>query len=101
MKTYKDIDSYIAEFPAEVQEVLQKVRRTIQKTVPEAKEKISYGIPTFYLNGNLVHFAGYANHIGFYPGAGPIIEFKEKIKAFKTSKGTIQFPLNEPIPFDL
>jgi uncharacterized protein YdhG (YjbR/CyaY superfamily) len=101
MKTYKDIDSYIAEFPEEVQVLLEKLRTTIGKTIPKAKEVISYGIPTFKLEKNIVHFAGYKNHIGFYPGAGPIVKFKAKLKNYKTAKGSIQFPLTDPIPYDL
>lgn len=101
MKTYKDIDSYIADFPEEVQVLLEKVRATIRKTIPKATEVISYGIPTFKLEKNIVHFAGYKNHIGFYPGASPLVKFKSKLKKYKTAKGSIQFPLTDPIPYDL
>ena len=101
MKKYRDIDAYIAEFPEEVQALLQKLRSVIRQTAPGATEAISYGIPTFRLYGSLVHFAGYKNHIGFYPGAAPLMVFKEKLGSYKTSKGTVQFPITEPIPFDL
>jgi uncharacterized protein YdhG (YjbR/CyaY superfamily) len=95
------IDEFIAGFTAETQTILEKVRETIRRSAPEATEKISYGIPTFELEGNLVHFSGYQNHIGFYPGAGGIEAFQEEIAGFKTGKGTVQFPINEPIPYDL
>lgn len=102
MKKYKDIDEYLADFDGDTLKKLVAIRRTIKETVPrEATEKISYGIPTYYFNGNLVHFAGYETHIGFYPGSAPITEFKEELSEYKTSKGTVQFPLNKPIPFDI
>ena len=97
----KDIDSYIADFPAEVQAILEKVRSTIHKAAPAAQETISYGIPTFVLHGNLVHFAGYKHHIGFYPGSAAIEAFKKDITAYKVSKGTVQFPLDQPMPLGL
>ncbi|MBL7885681.1 MAG: DUF1801 domain-containing protein [Flavobacterium sp.] len=97
----KNIDQYISIQPDNVATILKKVRETIRNIVPEAEETINYGIPTFKLNGNLVHFAGYKNHIGFYPGAAGIEAYTSEIKAYKTSKGTIQFQLNEPIPYDL
>lgn len=97
----KTIDEHIAQFPAETQILLQKVREVIRSVAPDAVEAISYGIPTYKLHGNLVHFAGYAHHIGFYPGSEAIEVFKEELEDFKTSKGTIQFPLDKPIPFDL
>jgi uncharacterized protein YdhG (YjbR/CyaY superfamily) len=95
------IDEHISQFPPETQHLLQQVRETIKAAAPEAVETISYGIPTFQFHGNLVHFAGYARHIGFYPGASGIREFNEELSAYKTSKGTIQFPLDNPMPFDL
>lgn len=101
MKAEKDIDSYIADFPSEVQHLLQQVRSIIQKTVPQAMEVISYGIPTFKLKKNLVHFAGYKNHIGFYPGSKPIEHFNAQLKRYKTSKGAVQFPISDPLPVDL
>lgn len=102
MKNYKDIDEYLADFDGDTRKKLDAIRRTIKEITPrETTEKISYGIPTFYFNGNLVHFAGYKTHIGFYPGAAPIAEFKKDLEGYKTAKGTVQFPLDRPIPFDL
>ncbi len=101
MKTYKTIDAYIASYPKDVQVILEKMRSTIQKLAPKAEEAISYGIPTFKLNGNLVHFAAYEKHIGFYPGAAGIFAFQKEISKYKWSKGTVQFPVGEPIPWDL
>ena len=95
------IDQYITAYPAEVQDILQKVRKTIAKAAPEATEKIGYGIPTFVFHGNLVHFAAYAHHIGFYPGSGAIEIFQNELTQYKTSRGAIQFPLAKPIPYDL
>ena len=101
-KSFKTIDEYISTFPRKVQVVLEELRQAIRKSAPEAEETISYGIPTFDLNGfHLVHFAAYKNHIGFYPTSSGITAFKKELSLFKTSKGTVQFPLNEPIPFDL
>ncbi|MFL7890860.1 MAG: iron chaperone [Anaerolineales bacterium] len=99
--TPKDIDQYIARFPADVQEILEKVRLTIREAAPEAKEKISYQMPTFTLEGNLVHFAGYKKHIGFYPTPSGIDKFKKEISAYKWAKGSVQFPLTQPIPYEL
>ena len=96
-----EIDQYIANFPTATQEKLQLVRETIKKAAPEAKEKISYAIPTFDLYGNLVHYAGYKNHIGFYPGNGGIEAFKDEISIYKSAKGSVQFPLDKPLPLDL
>ncbi len=101
MENTQLIDSYIADFPAEVQEILQKIRNMIHELAPEAKEAIKYGIPTFVLNGNLVHFAAYKKHIGFYPTPSGIENFQEELSLYKVSKGAIQFPLNKPIPYDL
>ena len=92
---YKTIDEYIAYFPVDVQKILQQVRETIKSVAPAATEAIAYGIPTFRLNGNLVHFAGYAHHIGFYPGAEGIEVFKNEFSMYKVSKGTVQFPLDQ------
>jgi len=100
-KTFETIDDYIATFPREVRVVLEELRQTIREAAPEVEEAIRYQMPTFRLNGNLVHFAAYKNHIGFYPTPSAIKRFKEKLSAFKTSKGAIQFPLKEPIPFAL
>ncbi|MDH2917481.1 MAG: DUF1801 domain-containing protein [Gallionella sp.] len=96
--TPANIDEYIATFPHEVQAILQKLRQTICKAAPDATEKISYQMPTFYLNGNLVHFAAYKNHIGFYPAPSGIVAFQDELKKYKTSKGAIQFPIDAPIP---
>jgi uncharacterized protein YdhG (YjbR/CyaY superfamily) len=94
------IDQYISLYPQEVQEKLQTIRRVIQEEAPEAKEKIAYAIPTFTFHGNLVHFAGYKNHIGFYPAPSGIEQFPE-LQQYKTGKGTIQFPVEEELPLDL
>jgi uncharacterized protein YdhG (YjbR/CyaY superfamily) len=99
--TAKSIDEYIAEFPPETRKVLEELRALIKATAPGATEKISYAIPTFHLNGNLVHFAGYENHIGFYPGASGILAFKEDLEPYKSAKGSVQFPLGQPLPTDL
>jgi uncharacterized protein YdhG (YjbR/CyaY superfamily) len=99
--TPKDIDQYIARFSADVQEILEKVRLTIREAAPEAREKISYQMPTFTLEGNLVHFAGYKKHIGFYPTPSGIEKFKKEISVYKWAKGSVQFPLNQPIPYEL
>lgn len=99
---FKTMDEYIAEFPKDVRDVLEELRRVIRESAPEAEETISYGIPTFDLNGrHLVHFAAYKNHVGFYPTSSGIKAFKKELSPFKTSKGTVQFPLDKPIPFDL
>ena len=97
----KTIDAYIANFPKDVQQILQKMRATIKKAAPDAKETIKYGIPTFTLNGNLVHFGGYKEHIGFYPAPAGIAEFKNDLAPYVAGKGTIKFPLDQPIPFAL
>ncbi len=96
------VDEYLANFSGETRDKLDEIRKTIRAIVPpEAKEKISYGIPTFAMNGNLVHFAGYKTHIGFYPGSVPIAEFAKELSGHKTSKGTVQFPLDKPLPLEL
>lgn len=95
------IDEYIANFPKDVQEILQKVRQTIREAAPDAQEKINYGIPTFTLNGNLVHFAGFKNHIGYYPTPSGIEKFKKELSKYEGAKGSVQFPLDQPIPYDL
>lgn len=101
MQTYTNIDEYIQQFPKETREILEAMRHTIQKAAPQAREAISYGIPTFKLNGNLVHFGGFKDHVSFFPGAEAIEVFAKDLKGFQTSKGTIQFPLDKPIPFEL
>jgi len=98
---FEDIDSYIASFPEETRKLLQQVRITISKAAPEAKETINYGMPTFTLKGNLVHFAAFKNHIGFYPTPSGIEAFKKELSVYDGAKGSVQFPLSKPIPFDL
>ena len=97
----KDIDKFIAGFPKEVQEMLEKVRETIREAAPEAEETINYGIPTFTLKGNLVHFSGFKNHIGFYPTPSGIEKFKKELSAYEMAKGSVKFPLDQPVPYDL
>ena len=97
----KTIDQYIASCPEDVQALLAKIRETIHAAAPEATEKISYGMPTFYLNGNLVHFAAFKAHIGFYPGADGVAHFEEQLRPYPTSKGTIRFALGNPMPYEL
>lgn len=100
-KVAKNIDEYIADFPDDVQKSLEKVRAAIKKAAPRADEAIKYQIPTFVLNGNLISFAGYKNHIGLYPGSKPIEEFEDELVGYTTSKGTVQFPLDKPMPVGL
>ncbi len=95
------IDEYIQTFPEEVRKKLQEIRQVIKENAQEAEEKISYGMPTFYLKGNLVHFAAYSGHIGFYPAPSGIEAFKDELSEYKTSKGAIQFPIDKDIPLDL
>jgi uncharacterized protein YdhG (YjbR/CyaY superfamily) len=95
------IDEYIADFPPYVQPLLEKVRTTIRKAAPKAEETIKYQIPTFVLNGNLIHFAGWNSHIGLYPGAKPVEVFKDELAKYEISKGTVKFPLDKPIPYGL
>jgi len=101
-KQFKTIDEYIEAFPVDVQHILEKMRETIQQTAPEAVEAISYQMPTFKLNGkNLVHFAAYKNHIGFYPIPSGIEAFKQELSPYKQGKGSVQFPIDKPIPYAL
>ena len=95
------IDEYISQFPKEVQKKLQELRKVIREAAPQAEEKISYMMPTFYLKGNLVHFAAYSSHIGFYPAPSGIEAFKEELAGYKTSKGAIQFPIDKELPMYL
>lgn len=95
------IDEYIAGFPEDVREILEKIRNTIHRAVPDAAEAIKYGLPTFVLNGNLVHFGGFKNHIGFYPAPSGIEAFGSELAGYATAKGSIRFPLDKPIPYDL
>ena len=99
--SYSTIDEYIQTFPKEIQEILEKIRQTIKEAAPGAVEAISYQIPTFKLNGNLVHFAVFRNHIGFYPASRGKEAFQKELAAFKGGKGTVQFPLDKPIPLSL
>jgi uncharacterized protein YdhG (YjbR/CyaY superfamily) len=99
--TSATIDEYIAGFPMDIQVILQKIRQTIKEAAPEALEAISYQMPTFKLNGNLVHFAAYKNHIGFYPIPSGIEKFKAELSVYKQGKGSVQFPIDKPIPYDL
>ncbi len=98
---YKTINEYTAAFSQDIQAILQKMRLAIHEAAPEATEAISYQMPTFKLNGNLVHFAAAKNHIGFYPTPSGIERFKSELSQYKTSKGAVQFPLDKPIPYDL
>lgn len=100
-QTPKNIDEYIAGFPEDVQKVLKKVRATIRKAAPKAEESISYQIPTYKLNDVLIYFAGFKNHIGVYPAPRSAPEFKKELASYKGGKGTIQFPLDNPIPYEL
>lgn len=95
------IDIYIANSPKEIQDTLKKIRLTIKKSAPKAEETINYGIPTFTLEGNLVHFAGFKNHIGFYPTPSGIEKFKKELSIYEGAKGSVKFPLDKPIPYTL
>jgi uncharacterized protein YdhG (YjbR/CyaY superfamily) len=98
---YSDIDQYIASFPADTQKILGKIRTTISSAAPDAKETINYGIPTFTLKGNLVHFAAFDKHIGFYPTPSGIAKFSKELSVYEGAKGSVKFPIDKPIPFDL
>ena len=97
----KDIDDYIARFPRDVRDILENIRVTIRTAAPAAEEKISYQMPTFFLNGNLVHFAVWKNHVGFYPTSSATEKFKKELSVYKGAKGSVQFPLDEPMPYSL
>ncbi|TDH29326.1 hypothetical protein EXU57_00585 [Segetibacter sp. 3557_3] len=103
MKTKKPVshDEYISRFTPEVQQILQQMRETIRSVVPEAEETIKYDMPTFFLNGNLVYYAAFKKHIGFYPVPTGNPEFDPLFKSYKTGKGSIQFPFDQPLPLDL
>jgi uncharacterized protein YdhG (YjbR/CyaY superfamily) len=103
MNTLKknNINEYIEGFPEEIRILLELIRKTIREAAPGAEEAISYGMPAYKLNGPLVYFAGYKNHIGFYPTASGIEAYKEKLSGYKWSKGAVQFPVNKPLPLDL
>jgi uncharacterized protein YdhG (YjbR/CyaY superfamily) len=98
---YSSIDAYIATFPKDVQEILEALRATIRAAAPDAEEKISYQMPTFALNGNLVHFAVLKNHIGFYPTSSGIEAFKQELSPYAGTKGAVRFPITQPLPLDL
>jgi len=97
----KTIDEYIAAFPKHVQEILEKIRVTIRKAAPEAEETINYAIPTFTLKSNLVHFAAFKNHIGFYPAPSGIEAFRKELSVYEGAKGSVQFPIEKPLPLGL
>lgn len=97
----KSIDAYISKFKPETQEILKELRGVIHECAPEAIEKISYQMPTFALFGNLVHFAAYEHHIGFYPAPSAIEAFSKELSQYKNAKGSVQFPINAPLPYDL
>jgi uncharacterized protein YdhG (YjbR/CyaY superfamily) len=98
---YQNIDEYIALYPKDIQKRLSKIRRLIQRIAPQAKEKISYQLPAFYYHGNLVYFGAFKNHIGFYPAGSAIKKFAQRLKPYQHSKGAIQFPNDEEIPYEL
>jgi len=99
--TSSEIDKFIASYPNEVQEILNKVRATIREAAPEAEETINYGIPTFTLRGNLVHFSAFKTHIGFYPTPSGVEKFKKELSKYEWAKGSVKFPLDKPIPYAL
>jgi len=98
---YHSIDEYMIQFPHEVQEILKTLRKVIKESAPGAEEKISYRMPAFYLDGNLVYFAAYKNHIGFYPTPSGIDAFRHELSEYKGAKGSVQFPIEKPLPYDL
>lgn len=101
-RQFKTIDEYIKTFPRDIQSILKKMRQTIRKAAPEAEEAISYQMPTFKLNGkNLVHFAAWKNHIGFYPTPSGTEAFKKELSSYKGAKGSVQFPIKMPVPYEL
>ena len=99
--TVASIDDYIGGFSGKVKSRLQRLRATIRRAAPQATERIAYRIPTYYLNGNLVHFAAFEHHIGFYPGPSGIAAFRDALARYKSAKGSVQFPHDEPLPLDL
>jgi uncharacterized protein YdhG (YjbR/CyaY superfamily) len=100
-KGFASIDEYIATFPEDIQKVLQEIRSTIKAAAPDAVEKISYQMPTFYQKGNVVHFAAFKNHIGFYPAPSGIETFADELASYQSGKGTLQFPIDKPLPLEL
>jgi len=102
MRAFADIDEYITTFPPEIQEKLRGIRAVIRRAAPDAEEAIRYGMPTFRLGGsNLVHFAAFRDHLGFFPTPSGVEKFRKELSSYRTSKGTIQFPLDKPVPNDL
>lgn len=101
MRNFKSVDEYIRSFPKPTQKLLKQMRRTIRRAAPEATEAIKYGIPTFVMNGNLVHFGGFENHVSFFPTGAPVEVFKRELSRYETSRGTIRFPLDKPLPLAL
>ena len=99
--SYHNIEEYIALFPEDVQKKLEEIRSTIRAAAPEATEKISYQVPTFFLHGNLVHFAAFTHHISFFPSSSGVQAFAQELAVYETSKGTIKFPIDQPVPLDL
>jgi uncharacterized protein YdhG (YjbR/CyaY superfamily) len=97
----QNIDGYIAGFPQDIQAILEKLRTTIRKAAPDAEETIKYRVPTFTLKGNLVHFAAFKKHIGFFPTPSGIEKFKKELSAYNGAKGSVQFPLDKPVPYSL
>jgi uncharacterized protein YdhG (YjbR/CyaY superfamily) len=100
-RQFQTIDEYIGTFPEDVQRILNELRQTIKEAAPQAQETINYQMPTFTLNGNLVHFAAFKNHIGFYPTPTGIEAFKQELSRYKGAKGSVQFPIDEPLPLPL
>jgi uncharacterized protein YdhG (YjbR/CyaY superfamily) len=99
--TFQSVDEYILQFPIEVQEILQNLRKVIKEAAPEAEEKISWQMPTFVLHGNLVHFAAHKNHIGFYPAPSGIDAFEDELSEYRGGKGTLKFPIKNPLPYEV
>lgn len=100
-REFRSIDEYINSFPPDVRQILEEFRTIIRENAPGAQETIRYGIPTFTLHGNLVHFGAYEQHIGFYPTPSAILAFEDELAPYAPAKGSVRFPLDEPIPFDL
>ncbi len=100
-RSAQTIDNYIAGYPPEVQERLAAIRAAVREIAPQAEEAIKYGIPTFMLDGNLVHFGAFKHHIGFYPAPSGLEQFDKELAQYKRSKGAVQFPLDQPLPLDL
>ena len=99
--SFKSVDEYISQFSPQVKEILKTLRRVIKEAAPDALETINYNMPTFLLKGNLAHFAAFKNHIGFYPDPSGMNEFKDQLSQYKTSKGSVKFPIDNPLPYEL